>query len=683
MKLEHAAEEGSPEMAKQKWEHDAKERLLQFLRDNVGEAWTVLREDVVVDASTNRNFDYELGLNERRIALELFRLVADEDELARWRVWGEVVHALEAELARRSLRGYLLTTPSYFMVPRVKRDGFVRQLADKIEILIKSNSGLDEISFDGFSLKRIENLQKIACSAFGKGGAVDPPGIALAALEEKLPNKNAQLAIADHDKVLMVVNWSHLVGVGDMLEAASRIDFGRFPNVDKIFFEESPGNFQQVFDRKLFNGFESGKYVPDPELEPLFVQWLECHLARKERRAFEIVKELSAHRGGVLWLPPMSRAEIVRYGTGFVKADDWDNVNWILSNFKNDPDPSTENDARDFDGEFNLHRRVERGENVRFILTVRGHLCWLLHEVIRRSKPELYEELFTMVEQFAIDPHLYLRQQATIPLTELAKRRWSPSGQSAMPESLGDRVRALTLRMLRDNAGCPPVLEGVASVMNCTTDWSPAEAEEALTLFLKNPTDEASRLLSHLLLFYGVYRERETAKMGPFDSTRISKLLRQQLIDGAPAMRSSILWRMSHTLEKPCEEANILLPYVAAFTSGAYDRNAFFHFYKIALAQVKSHPDLVGPALKNALYSQKKFLSSNEDERVWDFDDQQWPALKFFFDSGRANEFLDCIEIAVEHRKQIFAFPTALIRACLGQIRTERATQILNRMDLT
>jgi hypothetical protein len=41
-------------MAKQQWEHDAKERLLH-LRDNVGEAWTVPREDVVVDAGTNRN----------------------------------------------------------------------------------------------------------------------------------------------------------------------------------------------------------------------------------------------------------------------------------------------------------------------------------------------------------------------------------------------------------------------------------------------------------------------------------------------------------------------------------------------------------------------------------------------------------------------------------------------------
>ena len=91
-----------------------------------------------------------------------------------------------------------------------------------------------------------------------------------------------------------------------------------------------------------------------------------------------------------------------------MQADDWDNVNWILSSFKNDPDPSTENDARDFDGEFNLHRRVERGENVRFILTVRGHLCWLLHEIIRTSKHELYEELFTMVGQFANYPHRYL-----------------------------------------------------------------------------------------------------------------------------------------------------------------------------------------------------------------------------------------------------------------------------------
>jgi hypothetical protein len=82
-------------MAKQQWEEDARNRFLQFLSTTADETWTALDQDVVVDPATNRNFDYRLGLGERRIALELFRLVKDEAELARDRVWSEVVHALE------------------------------------------------------------------------------------------------------------------------------------------------------------------------------------------------------------------------------------------------------------------------------------------------------------------------------------------------------------------------------------------------------------------------------------------------------------------------------------------------------------------------------------------------------------------------------------------------------------
>ncbi len=52
----------------------------------------------MVDVSSNRNFDYELGLGDARMALELFRLVDDGEELAQNKVWGEVVNALEAEL---------------------------------------------------------------------------------------------------------------------------------------------------------------------------------------------------------------------------------------------------------------------------------------------------------------------------------------------------------------------------------------------------------------------------------------------------------------------------------------------------------------------------------------------------------------------------------------------------------
>ena len=82
-------------MAKQQREEDARNRFLQVLSTTADETWTALDQDVGVGPATNRNFDYRLGPGERRIALELFRLVKDEAELARDRVWSEVVHALE------------------------------------------------------------------------------------------------------------------------------------------------------------------------------------------------------------------------------------------------------------------------------------------------------------------------------------------------------------------------------------------------------------------------------------------------------------------------------------------------------------------------------------------------------------------------------------------------------------
>jgi hypothetical protein len=239
-------------MAKQQWEDDAKNRFLQFLSATAGEVWAVLDEDVVVDPATNRNFDYRLGLGERRVALELFRLVKNEAELARDKVWSEVAHLLERELNDRSVKGYLLTTPSYFNVPKVKREAFAKQFADRVQQVIDATPDAEEIAFNGFKLNRIEGLDGIVCSSFGKGGAINPAGIALAALEEKLPNKNDQLSIDDHQRIILVVNWAYVVDAGDVVEAATQIDFARLANIDKVFFEVTPGNFQLVFDRAGF-----------------------------------------------------------------------------------------------------------------------------------------------------------------------------------------------------------------------------------------------------------------------------------------------------------------------------------------------------------------------------------------------------------------------------------------------
>lgn len=670
-------------MAKQKWEEEAKDRFLQFLHDKYAEEWAVLGEDVVVDPATNRNFDYQLSLSDRRIALELFRLVNDEEELAREKVWSEVVHLLERELARRSLAGYLLNTPSYFNVPRVKRDEFVKELADKIEKLLESKPGADELTFDGFSLKKIEGLERVGCATIGPGGAINPTGIALAALAEKLPNKNLQLAVAGHERVIVVVNWAYLVGTDDVVVATSQLNFDRFPNIDKVYFEVAQGDFQLVSDRSLFAAFGAGGSAPNADLDSLFTRWLAARLERKERQAFELLKTLAAERNGLRWLPALSRVEVVRNGVDFIKDGDWEDVAWIMRNFEDDPDPSIENAAHDQEGKLNIHRSTERGDCVRFIVSVRGHLCWLMSAIVSANRSDLYEEVFGIIEGYAVGPNLYLRQQSTIPLNALARSRGqlAPDGQPLMNASLEARIRPLILRMLYENAAYPCVLEWLANVVATISDLSPAEAEDALTILLRNPTDDTARSLPSMMIFYGIFRERNNDKFGAFDATRLSQLLKTHIVGGMAAVRAAIVWRMSQILDTHPGKLEVVLPYACLLPSGEYDRSAFFHFYKIAAKHMKSASSLLGPALKQALRRESEYLGSNVHESIWDFDRQRMSALKDLLDCGRVDDFLDCVEIVLRCRKRIFNFPADGIRSLLSEIQSERAQNLKAQLD--
>ncbi len=250
-----------------------------------------------------------------------------------------------------------------------------------------------------------------------------------------------------------------------------------------------------------------------------------------------------------------------------------------------------------------------------------------------------------------------------------------------MRSSLGNRIRALTLQMISENANCAPILEGLGAVFACTADWSATEAEEVLTVLLKEATDEGARLLSHLLLYYGVYRERETDKLGPFDSTRLKPLLRQDLVYGSAAIRSSILWRISKTLETRGDDAKMLLPYVAEFALGVYERNAFFHFYKIAADHMRGHSEMLGPALREAFRRERDYIRSCETELIWDFSGHAWSALKRLFESGRVDEFLDCVQVVVDYRGRIFRFPETEIEIYLRKIPSVRAREVLDLLN--
>src|SRR5262245_61250744 len=100
-------------MAHQQWENEAKDRFVALLKTQRRGEWSESAEEVPVD-HRNNNYDYELTSNgQTPIALEIFRLVEDENELAEERTWAQVANLIAAELRKRDVKGYTIQTPRF------------------------------------------------------------------------------------------------------------------------------------------------------------------------------------------------------------------------------------------------------------------------------------------------------------------------------------------------------------------------------------------------------------------------------------------------------------------------------------------------------------------------------------------------------------------------------------------
>jgi hypothetical protein len=88
---------------KDQWEEEAKDHFIAALKESSGGDWAVSDTDVVVDERTNRNFDYQLKSGTDFIALEIFRLVENRDEIIRNKLWSTIANAIAAELRKRDI----------------------------------------------------------------------------------------------------------------------------------------------------------------------------------------------------------------------------------------------------------------------------------------------------------------------------------------------------------------------------------------------------------------------------------------------------------------------------------------------------------------------------------------------------------------------------------------------------
>ncbi len=285
---------------------------------------------------------------------------------------------------------------------------------------------------------------------------------------------------------------------------------------------------------------------------------------------FEYVKTVSDAAGNMGWLDDnRARENVVVYADNQLKQDKRiDDVLWILNMLHDDPNP-------DPAGESDYHARILQNEDVRVITTVRGHLCWLMSNLIAQNVPDLYTRIIEVLERYAREPNLYIRIQATFPLTELVTRRRAsknPDGSAFNwnPEERL-RVRRLAFEMLRENTIHPRLMESLLHVFSFLRDVNEAEAEEILRTFLATGQDYILQDLAALVVYFALFRSKQWPDDPPFDPKLFIEMLKDQIVSGDKSIRASLAWNFWKTLSEKHLPYDEIREYFPLFWDGAYD----------------------------------------------------------------------------------------------------------------
>lgn len=601
---------------KDRYEEEAKDHLIAELKRQGRGDWEVIATDVEVDPTTHVNFDYQLGSEGKLIALEVFRLVEPKEEIERSKSWSLISNRLAEVLVSRGVKGYTIRTPYSFNVAKNKVDKFVAKIADMLQRAIEASPPSKSIKDSGFEVTWIKDFPSVSCYGIGAGGAVNPTADAFNIIERMLPKKNSQLNVVGHERVIVMVNWLPLVSHRNVIEACSQIDFTRFPNLDKVYFDNpSAGKLQLVYDAAIYAVFQPDGEPPEHP-GPLFISWLTNYLYKLNPQAYRLVKQIAEREHSLMWLPANTREQLVVWAEKFLEQDNQDEVSWIIEHLKNDPDPPVVN-PEDPDGKFNDHLRLLRGENTRLIRGVRPRLSWLLMRIMDAQLHD-YQWILDIVQSYATDENLYVRQQVTIPLSRLTEARLM-SGRDGTPyitdPVVSERIKALALLMVEQNKNYPPVLESVAHMIVPVRDLDHFTALSILTSLEPAEQSEASLDIGWIFIYFAFFRERHFKELAPFDSTAIRERLKDRLRGNR--LRGTVTSHFIELLSRKRIEFVVLVPYLELIVGGKPDKYVNNKFYQLAALQAEAHPDEIGKMIETVMHGELEALADGVIDEIW------------------------------------------------------------------
>jgi len=130
------------------------------------------------------------------------------------------------------------------------------------------------------------------------------------------------------------VNDGRRAATSDVSAACALIDFWRYPNFDRIYFEDSPGNFHLVYDQEAWLAVEARKLPDRMEARSLVTHWLEFRLSGHWPGALDAALQICWDRHSADWLSEGGKATLEMEAHLFLQHCTWDTCRQLWELFR-------------------------------------------------------------------------------------------------------------------------------------------------------------------------------------------------------------------------------------------------------------------------------------------------------------------------------------------------------------
>ncbi|MEK7106519.1 MAG: hypothetical protein AAB895_04165, partial [Patescibacteria group bacterium] len=232
-----------------------------------------------------------------------------------------------------------------------------------------------------------------------------------------------------------------------------------------------------------------------------------------------------------------------------------------------DSDPDVDNIA---------NQELLKGGDYRGIISVRGTLAWLLQAIVAQLNTTYYKRAIDLIEKLAKDKVLYVRQQATYPLSALIVNVNARKNKDGTPFDFKDedrkRVIDLAFFMLDHNRDYPRILEYLAQVFDKMRLLSENDALSVLDKFLFSKDNDfhpyyVTEKIAPALIYFAEYRKDANDS---FNDKKFVDLLIKVISTAEPALKSTIVWHIWKTIEENPENYERLKKYIARLFQGDF-----------------------------------------------------------------------------------------------------------------